>query len=215
MLEESRERRLLPYLERHVPRPQWAGALEGFSLLHYAAQFGDEAALVALMLHVPREMVNSPDYTGKTPAHVAAAEGRPRTLRLLISAGAVLSVDDCDGLSPLDAAVQRQQKESICVLLENGARLEALRSGLKPYIRPWAYSLQAGVDKCRQLTIIFLGIKHSRTVLREFDKFVILMIVRDIWMTRGQKEWQPASGICSDEECSQPPLDWDGCNQSG
>lgn len=187
----ARECCLLPFLERNVARHHWAFAKDtcDWSLLHMAACHGDATAVVAL-LHEGSD-VRAVNTYGDTPAHCAALHGQARTLKLLLAGGADVHAKDEDGNSVVDAALREQHIACVYVLLDHGVRLEALLSQRR--ITPAMRVYQVGVCNCRCVVLSLLGIKHRRSpVLDNFDKFLVKLLARGIWMTRGQKEWQTA-----------------------
>lgn len=212
----AREHRLLPFLKEHVSHVQWASARtqRGVSLLHYAAELGDAAALVALILQGVD--VNASDDDGLTPAHFANWAGDSRLLQLLIAAGANVFVVDANGESPLDHAVNFEHIECVSVLLDNGARLELVRKHFASFITSSMRAHENGIVKCCRVVAALLGIKRRRgPVLCEFDKFLVQVMARDIWLTRGQKAWQPALeddqvGPCVCDSSPTHVIDWGG-----
>ena len=59
--------------------------------------------------------LNVADYDGRTPAHLAASEGRLAVLRWMCAAGADVTVRDRHGNTPLNDAVR--EKHTACVTL--------------------------------------------------------------------------------------------------
>lgn len=62
--------------------------------------------------------VNAEDERGRTALHVAAAEGNMEVASLLLTRGGDATARNRDGLSPLDIAKEKYNKD-ICELLEN------------------------------------------------------------------------------------------------
>lgn len=59
--------------------------------------------------------------TGDTPLHIAAINGNPRAIVLLLEEGADLNARGEGGITPLHYAVQMEQIEAIQILLEHAA----------------------------------------------------------------------------------------------
>ncbi|KAL8437295.1 hypothetical protein ACSSS7_001058 [Eimeria intestinalis] len=100
--------------------------------IHLAACCGRTSAVLLLLeLGVP---IEAPDRFRRTPAFHAAANGHVLLLRALAAMGANLSVQDADGLSPLQEAMARRRirdgrarEEVVSFLLENNAGNRAKR----------------------------------------------------------------------------------------
>jgi hypothetical protein len=60
--------------------------------------------------------------TGETPLHTHAGEGRKEVVEILINAGANVNAKDEDGRTPLDWAMNRQQKETADLLRKHGGK---------------------------------------------------------------------------------------------
>ena len=62
---------------------------------------------------------------GKTPLHLAALNGKVKTIELLVACGAELNTvdnsDDCDKETPLHMAASKGHSEAVKVLLRLGA----------------------------------------------------------------------------------------------
>jgi ankyrin repeat protein len=73
-----------------------------------------------------------PNPNGVTTAlHVAASQGNCKMIAALIKAGANVSVQDTDGMGPLDVAVELDRKEAVKVLRDSGAK-ESPKSDTPP-----------------------------------------------------------------------------------
>lgn len=93
----------------------------GWTALHYAASGGHVQILEFLLEHSAYIDAESPN--GTTPLMMAAMYGSPEAVKLLIQAGADLTVKNQLGLTALDFAV-RGQRQNAQELIETGlARL--------------------------------------------------------------------------------------------
>jgi Amt family ammonium transporter len=70
----------------------------------FAATINENAAKLSYLLEHSGADPNITDYDGRTPMHLACAEGRPASIQQLLSAGAKADVVDRWGLSPADEA---------------------------------------------------------------------------------------------------------------
>lgn len=188
----AREGRLLAYLEERVPRDLWLTAFdhdEGWKLLHYGAAYGDDRAVAALlgMGASPHERTTA----GNTPAHWAAWKGHASTLKLLLAAGADMAALNTEDSTPLEDALTVSQVECVRVMVCNGARLEDAHLHRTPHFMEAMFALQTGVRGCRAVVIAMLGIKRRRVAaLQRHDRFVIVLVVLEIWTSRGDVGWQ-------------------------
>jgi glutaminase len=65
--------------------------------------------------------LDSADYDGRTPLHLAAAEGHEETVRYLLGQGVVVEPLDRWGNTPLDDALRHGHEAVAALLRENGA----------------------------------------------------------------------------------------------
>lgn len=133
------------------------------------------------------------DNFGRTPAHWAATKNQPRVLELLCTVGADLMIRDEDGQSCLDWALLSGSSDCVQVLLSNGVRLATVRAEFQDpyYIKPATRGLESGVRQCRSVVVALLGIKRICWVMSKLDRFVVQLIMCEIWATRSDKAWQP------------------------
>uniref|UniRef100_A0A8C4XA73 Nuclear factor of kappa light polypeptide gene enhancer in B-cells 2 (p49/p100) n=1 Tax=Erpetoichthys calabaricus TaxID=27687 RepID=A0A8C4XA73_ERPCA len=83
----------------------------GNSVLHLAAPMGDEQMLSILLTHLKHQnlnLLNTPDYNGLYPIHLAVRKGGEKCLRLLLEYGAnVDAMERKSGCTALHLAVQK------------------------------------------------------------------------------------------------------------
>ena len=65
------------------------------------------------------------DAGGRTPLHLAIADGQHQVIRALVCAGADVNVKDDEGLTPLHVCAQRLDLGSAFLLLAEGAHINA------------------------------------------------------------------------------------------
>ncbi|KAK3264010.1 hypothetical protein CYMTET_27222 [Cymbomonas tetramitiformis] len=93
------------------------------SALCDAAGNGDMATVRRLIEN--KVNPNCGDYDGRTPLHLAAAEGRQQVLEYLMSAGASQHAEDRWGCTPLMDAVNTGHQLLTNILFQSGAKLDA------------------------------------------------------------------------------------------
>lgn len=65
-------------------------------------------------------------YLGLTPMHLAAKSNSPQIIRLLMDKGADINAQDENGFTPLMYAIMQHSNDAVKFLLENGANLNIL-----------------------------------------------------------------------------------------
>jgi hypothetical protein len=88
-------------------------------LFVYNAAAGDLAMVKAFLAHGTPVDIRP---HGQTALHAAAAEGQTEVIKYLVAEGADVSATDHFNISPLDAAVSGNHKQSTTYLLVQGAR---------------------------------------------------------------------------------------------
>ncbi|MDB4766422.1 ankyrin repeat domain-containing protein [bacterium] len=100
------------------------GAVDGLSKssdadvvkLFRAAYSYDSVAVKELLARRP-ELVNFTDQNGRSPLHEVCTHGDTKTARVLLGAGADVSIKDSDGQTPIDRAADHRQ-QAVKKLLE-------------------------------------------------------------------------------------------------
>ncbi|PUE63264.1 hypothetical protein B9Z45_00905 [Limnohabitans sp. 2KL-17] len=107
----------------------------GWTPLHYAASGGHVAVIELLLENSAYIDAESPN--GTTPLMMAAMYGSPEAVKVLIQAGADLTVKNQIGLSALDFAV-RGQRQNAKELIETGLQRQAARAAKPETAAPLA-----------------------------------------------------------------------------
>ncbi|XP_064482060.1 uncharacterized protein LOC135394918 [Ornithodoros turicata] len=98
---------------------------EGMYPLHLAAQ-GGHVAVASLLLSRATSQLHCVDKTGRTPLHVAAANGKREMVGLLHSQGAEINAADNMGWTALHFAARHGYLGVVKILVENGAYAKAI-----------------------------------------------------------------------------------------
>jgi ankyrin repeat protein len=78
--------------------------------------------------------VNSADFLGRTPLHLAAQFGNTAVAKLLIENGADVNEVEQDGLTPLHYACKKGDPELLHLLIDRGANVNAMsKNGWTPF----------------------------------------------------------------------------------
>jgi ankyrin repeat protein len=91
----------------------------GETALHYAAQFGDQRMMQALLYY--KAAVDPRDQFGNTPLHWAAQRGNTAALQMLIDAKAAIDPQNRQGVTPLMMAAKAGNASAVRLLLKSGA----------------------------------------------------------------------------------------------
>ncbi|CVK96701.1 related to ankyrin 3 [Fusarium mangiferae] len=94
---------------------------DGKTPLHTATKYGTLRAL-STFVDQPGVDLNARNHLGQTPVHVAASINRAEGLYILMRKGADINSLDNEGRTPLDYAVERDNKPSSQFLIENGGK---------------------------------------------------------------------------------------------
>ncbi|XP_066548949.1 nuclear factor NF-kappa-B p100 subunit [Amia ocellicauda] len=93
----------------------------GKSVVHLAAPMADESMLRILLSHLSERhahLLNTPDYNGMYPVHLAVRRGGERCLKMLVEAGANINATERkSGCTPLHLAVQQEHLGVACMLV--------------------------------------------------------------------------------------------------
>lgn len=95
---------------------------DGWTALHLAAFFGHPGAAAYLIEQGAAVSAIGRNGMANTPLHAALASNRSDVARLLIKAGADVSIGDGAGWTPLHLAAANGNRELVAELLERGAR---------------------------------------------------------------------------------------------
>ncbi|CAG5118724.1 unnamed protein product [Candidula unifasciata] len=98
---------------QHGANPNIVHPLYGVSAMHLACGQGDEATQLLLLYGGDPNIVSVEDVT---PLHVAASWGDWKTVQLLLKSGADISIQDQDGKTAYDLAVDGQNVECAQIL---------------------------------------------------------------------------------------------------
>lgn len=107
--------------------PQAANTVSSFPIAEPALS----KAVIAGNLNDVRKLlaaggdVNTKDTLDRTPLHLAAFYGRPKTIELLLASGADVNAKDHTALTPLHAAVISGGRQAVQLLLDHQADLQA------------------------------------------------------------------------------------------
>lgn len=83
----------------------------GFTLLHFAAQFGNTDIIPILLSR--NSHLNPKSKNSTTPLHVAAIHGQSQVIKILLQSGAKYNMKDDDAKTPLCWATEKGNMESI------------------------------------------------------------------------------------------------------
>jgi ankyrin repeat protein len=92
---------------------------DGNTLLHWAAQFGEDDVMAALLKHGAEP--NARNQNGMTPLHLAAEVGRQKAAELLLAAQANVNALSAGEYTPLLLAVMNRKADIVDLLLRNKA----------------------------------------------------------------------------------------------
>ncbi|XP_033231283.1 receptor-interacting serine/threonine-protein kinase 4-like [Belonocnema kinseyi] len=87
-----------------------------FTLLHFAAQFGNTDIIPVLLAR--KSHLNPKSKIFLTPLHVAALHGQSQVIRILLRSGAKHDMKDNDAKTPLCWAIEKSSMESMQILLK-------------------------------------------------------------------------------------------------
>ncbi|KAL7874415.1 hypothetical protein SRHO_G00053850 [Serrasalmus rhombeus] len=110
------------------------GALDrnGQNALHLCCEHSQDRCLSVILAHLahspccPSAFLDSRNYEGLTPLHLAVQEGNKKLAKMLLDSGAdINAVDIKSGRSPLIHAVENNCMEMVNFLIENGCNVNA------------------------------------------------------------------------------------------
>eukprot|EP00884_Botryococcus_braunii_P013989 jgi/Botrbrau1/22591/Bobra.176_1s0021.1 len=121
----------------------------GRTALHFAAQAADGLQMVQYLLEDAHMPANLLDETGETPLGLAVAQGRVAIAEELIKHGADVSLAGSDSPAPICRAAASCSAETVRLLLENGASVDAESASGSPLL--WAAG--SGSSQCVDLLL--------------------------------------------------------------
>ncbi|XP_072535821.1 uncharacterized protein bcl3 [Salminus brasiliensis] len=106
------------------------GALDrnGQNTLHLCCEHSQDDCLSTILSHIsyPSSILDSRNYEGLTPLHLAVQDGKKKLAKMLLDSGAdINAVDIKSGRSPLMHAVENNCMEMVNFLIENGCNVNA------------------------------------------------------------------------------------------
>lgn len=101
----------------------------GYTPLHIAALAG-QADILRLLLDHGADIASRAPHDGETPLHFAALLGRLKAIDLLSARGAQIDAKDNQGVTPLQYARLRLQKQAVARLLTLGAHEDGLHDAV-------------------------------------------------------------------------------------
>lgn len=93
------------------------------SRLAYAIASGSLAEFQEILAYEPATLLNSADYSGSTPLHVAATGSSIEILRILLQKGASVHIRNNAGRTPLFLAARAGLEDHVRLLMDSGAHL--------------------------------------------------------------------------------------------
>jgi hypothetical protein len=130
--------------------------------------------------------VNARSHTECTPLHFASSkEDFVDVVRILLDAGAIVDVANCDGWTPLCFAIATSLVDNARLLIDGELKCQML-SVASPAIPDWITVFIASRSNCRCVAIIIIGIhKYRRTnITGNNDINVLRLIGKHIWSAR-------------------------------
>ncbi|GBM99856.1 Ankyrin-1 [Araneus ventricosus] len=112
----------------------------GFTLLHFAALFGDQI-LVAYCIKNGSD-INAPSKSGLTALHLAAQCHHPETVSFLLNNGADIEAKNEKGSTPLFLAVKSECKDTVKMLVSH--KMYDMKSRSNDKIKALLYSICLG-----------------------------------------------------------------------
>lgn len=88
-----------------------------------------------------------------------------------------------------------QMNNIFFLLLDHGARLKHIKVSQRNQITTEMLDCQYALQRCIAMMTTWIGIKRYRSVLQHVDRFLILIIVKEIWKTRREPGWIPTKRV--------------------
>ena len=123
----------------------------GMTALHAACFHGRANAVVLLLEHGADINAQSRIYCkNATPLHLAIARGHKQIARVLVDAGADVTLADHDGFSPVDLAVEHKQWSTLAFIQQKCSQKSETAEALESEL--------GGVEIRSKKSVKFLGI---------------------------------------------------------
>jgi ankyrin repeat protein len=158
---------------------------EEIDQLMRAAATGNQAYVQSCLSSSEVKTVNAKDRFGQTAAHWSAYRGQIHILKLLIEAGASMSVKDMDGRTTLHWAVRKERASCVQYLLQQGSPLDGQTKGTGETSLHKA-ARQGNFDICKLLCIA--GAKRNVSTTHNQTALDIAKEMRQLEVEYAEKE---------------------------
>ena len=138
--------------------------------LIFAAANGDLAKLIHLLNNNSEADVNSADYDGRTPLHLAVAEQRKVVVEYLLRNGASVSAKDRWGTTPMDEAIKAKNDVILQMLKSAPERKPALKRTQNSRSSPSSSSSSEDNAKEKLLSLLAMGEKEGVDVTELLER---------------------------------------------
>ena len=129
---------------------------EGHSMAQWAAYKGYLSTL-RYLVEVQKVRVDVPDFKDKLAVHWAARMGRCDVLRYLIQQGSPVFLQDVDGCTPEDHAIETRQWGAVTVLREARLQIEGANES-----EHWKKSVSKAMQACKGIVASHASVRLPR-----------------------------------------------------